>query len=51
MAANFLLATVVDGILVSRKIVGARKYGVAWFASARINAVTSVGAGLRVPQG
>jgi hypothetical protein len=47
-ASDLLLARVVDGVLVPRKIIGAREDGVAWFASGRVDALTLVRPRLRI---
>lgn len=50
IAANLLLPRVVDGVFVSRKIVGPREYCVAWLPGAGVDPVAFVRAMLRVVQ-
>lgn len=48
-AAHFLLARVVDGVLVARQVVGSREDGVARLAGGGVDALTLVWARLRIP--
>jgi hypothetical protein len=50
MTPNFLLPRVVNGVLVTCKVIRPRKDGIARFARAWVYALTFVGTCLRVPE-